>query len=599
MPTEFIGVYLPVSEVFPDTESNFETFISLLKRLSLTDALFWCARLNLVISKSEVDHKVKQEFCLKQLLSQDEIRKVNDFTRKHGGASKVTIFFRGQLLELIRWLVLFSKNLPGDGTTFEGPKMRQDFVKAALIVSDIWAQRVFSDRFSMKGGKTVARNRALGPIRKSVEATLRVSMLPQFLGRGWLLFTEYFPRHYHFFEKEFRLTTHIALEEYYVCVAAIIINFMSPKIGSGLFNTHELIHLESYGQIFEKYLSLECQTADELKNAFWSSYNNTPDSFDDTMYNYLPLRERPIFHKKEDGRAIILDPLFYSEKASIGPLFLLPRNSREKAFAAFGKAFEDYVGDILKRMFPDLSSAKNKRISCNILGKDEDGSDIEIDACLNDLNELVLFEIKFGLIREDKVLSSDYESFTDHLKDKYVKSIKGDKGIGQLARVIKILASQKWLGNDFEFARAEKIYPILVLYDPLLNAQVYGHFFANEFENLLEPDKKLQNGILVKGSLHVIPPIIVTIDDLENLETSIEHFGFRDLLRDYSNSHPDRLESLHNFLVSSHYKNHMFHNKNLAKAGLDIIEKSAQAIFRKLPSITPEQNSNSTFKQGS
>ena len=579
MPTEFIGVYLPVSELFPDTKSNFETFVSLLNGLSRTDSLFWCARLNLVISEPDIDHKTKQEFCLKQLLSQDDIYKVNEFARKYGGAPKVTIFFRGQLLELIRWLVLFSKNLPEDGTTFEDPGIRRNFAKAALIASDIWAQSVFSNRFSLKGGQTVARNRALGTIRKSVEATMRISMLPQSLGRGWLLFTEYFPSHYHSFEKEFRHVTQISIEEYYVCVTAIIINFMNPKNGSGLFNIHNLIHSESYGQVFGKYLSLECQTEDELKNALWGNNNDISGNFDDIAYNYLPLREKPIFHKKVDGRAIILDPLFYSEKASIGPLFLLPSNSREKAFTAFGKAFEDYVCDILTRMFPDISSAQNKRISCNIVGKDDDGLDIEIDACLNDFSELVLFETKFGLIREDKILSSDYESYLDHVRDKYVKNLKGNKGIGQLVRTVKLLASKKWLGNNFEFARAEKIYPILIVHDPLLNAHVYGHFFAKEFENLLEPDTKLQNGIWVKESLHIAPPIIITIDDLENLETSIEHFGFRDLLNDYSNSHPDRIESLHNFLTSSHYKNHILHNRNLAKAGLDIIEKSAQAIF--------------------
>lgn len=52
------GVYIPVSEVFPSIQNNFETFRSLLQGLSRTDSLFWCARLNLIISCPSDSHRM-------------------------------------------------------------------------------------------------------------------------------------------------------------------------------------------------------------------------------------------------------------------------------------------------------------------------------------------------------------------------------------------------------------------------------------------------------------------------------------------------------------------------------------------------------------
>ena len=167
-----IEVYVPVSAVFPDLRGDFQTFKSLLHGLSRTDTLFWCARLNLVISDpSDVHHIARQQFGLNQFLTTEEINRVNDFVRETGDAERVKVFFRGQLLELVRWVVLYCHDHPEDGTTFEDPEIQRKFAQAALIASDIWARRVFGDRFSLSGGVDVGRKRALGAIRKSIEAT--------------------------------------------------------------------------------------------------------------------------------------------------------------------------------------------------------------------------------------------------------------------------------------------------------------------------------------------------------------------------------------------------------------------------------------------
>ncbi len=96
------GVYVPVQEVFPGAPNNFGDFTLLLRKLSRNDALFWCARLNLIISNPAFpDHKARQQYGLDVFFTQEQIERVNRFARARGGAERVAIFFRGQLLELI------------------------------------------------------------------------------------------------------------------------------------------------------------------------------------------------------------------------------------------------------------------------------------------------------------------------------------------------------------------------------------------------------------------------------------------------------------------------------------------------------------------
>jgi len=585
--SEQIGVYIPVSEVFPDVQSNFETFKDLLHGLSRTDTLFWCSRLNLVVANPDVNHISGQQFGLNQFLATEEINAVNAFAKRHGDAKRIKVFFRGQLLELVRWVTLYCQDDPEDGTTFKSPEVRRKFAQVALIASDVWAKRVFGSRFSMNGGVNIARKRALGSMRKGVKATSSAPDLSKSLGRGWTLFKDYFPQCYQPFEDEFCSSTGLSVEEYYICLSAIITNYMVPTRDSRIFDSNTLADATSYRDALRKYLTLESQAVDELRDALWGQTQNVHSDRDAPPYDYRPLREKPIL-RVGDGRAIILDPLFYSEKASIGPLFFLTKEeSNDKAneiFGAFGHAFENYSCDILRRIFPDVPDTLTKRLSCNIIGADQTGKPIQIDACLNDVTEIVLFEMKAVWIREDEILAEDHERYLEHLRKKYgvTEGSSRDrkvKGIGQLARVIKILASKEWVGEDKEFSETQLVYPVMLVHDPFLAAPLHGDFLASEFKTLVAPDDELRSGELKKGELRITPLIVITIEDLEDLETSVEHFGLRDLLDDYSRSCPDRLMSLRNFIACSKYGRHMYHNRNITAKGLEILQKTQEAVF--------------------
>ena len=199
----------------------------------------------------------------------------------------------------------------------------------------------------------------------------------------------------------------------------------------------------------------------------------------------------------------------------------------------------------------------------------------------------MLFEVKSGLIPENAVLCDDYETLLQSMRKKYsiTSESKGRsklKGVGQLARAVTSLATKKWAANGDEFRAVEFIYPVLIVHDAFLTSPVYGSFFASEFAAHLEPDSTLPSGIFVKRDMKIAPVIVMSIDDLENLETSVEHFGFRDLLADYSGSCPDRLMSLHNFIAfSTRYRDTMYHNRNLASNALEILDKCGEAVFGK------------------
>lgn len=595
------GIFIPVSEVFPGTHSNIETLKRLLDDLSLTDTLFWCARLNnaLSIPSEKVDHMSRQQFGLNQFFSKTEIDSVNEFVKKNGGNhERVTIFFRGQILELLRWVVLFCKDLPGDGNTYEDIEVRKKFGKAALIASDLWANRVFGSRFSLDGGIEMARKRALGTIRKSIESMSSPPDMSKVLGRGWSLFNEYYHKHLSIFEDDFREDYGISIEQYYICLAALLTNYFNPyleKMGTGIFDSNTIGQNTTCKKVLEIFISKESQSAEEIRKSLWSNAEiKENNSGDIPFYDTRGLREKPIF-RANDGRAIILDPYFFCEKATVGPLFHILKLDRNKKkgneiFSAFGNAFEEYTCDTLKRMFPDISNQTPKRLECNLeINSSISNNSLEIDALINDLIDIVIFEIKSVLIKEDVILTDDYETYISHLREKYSLSEVCDhkisiKGIAQLARSVNMICSEAKLGLADRFDKAKIIYPVLLVHDPLLVAPVYGKFFADEFKTILKPDLINRDGEFVKNNMRIKPLILMTIDDLENLETSIEHFGFKKLLEDYSSECKDRIISLHNFISLSGYSNKIYHNKWLAGKAMEILYKTKESIFNNMTS---------------
>jgi hypothetical protein len=76
------------------------------------------------------------------------------------------------------------------------------------------------------------------------------------------------------------------------------------------------------------------------------------------------------------------------------------------------------------------------------------------------------------------------------------------------------VAAHRWLGSGGSFLRAKVVYPVLVVHDRLLAAPGFSHFIAGEFKRALMPQDELRSGHLLKGSLPVVPPIVITVEEL-------------------------------------------------------------------------------------
>jgi hypothetical protein len=382
-----VGLTIPLDVLSSNLKPDRQTLLEILSGLSRDDTLLMCARLNTVVSGLNAEFTNGQQRALAFICNDEEIKKIGDFAKQHGGEARVVPFFRGQLLELIRYVAKYCGNLPDDGNTFQDPEVRSRFVKAALIAAQLWSDRVYGTRLSDHENVEVARVRTLGAFRKGVEESNAAPFIGQLLGRGVFLFLTYFPLRYPNFHDEFVTASRLTPEEFFNCTAAMSFLTISDRSGSPIFNREGMGTRTAYRELIPKYLKMESQDPEALRQSLWTNFE---------QIGSRAIRERPIL-SLEDGRSIIIDPTFFNEKLSVGLLFALLRNAEKskanEIFGAFGLAFEDYAIDILKRMYPHTGTLA-RRFSWNIKGRDQNGRALEIDAVVNDVKQIVVFEMK-------------------------------------------------------------------------------------------------------------------------------------------------------------------------------------------------------------
>jgi hypothetical protein len=105
-----IAIFVTVDAVFPGTTADEPTMLATLAKLSRDDALFTCARINAVVSGfapgHSRSHHERQTQAIGMLCSAEQTQALARFAIKHGGPKRVIVFFRGQMLELARWIAI-------------------------------------------------------------------------------------------------------------------------------------------------------------------------------------------------------------------------------------------------------------------------------------------------------------------------------------------------------------------------------------------------------------------------------------------------------------------------------------------------------------
>ncbi len=578
-----IGVYVPPEAMFPDLEASETTMAALLGTLGRDAVLLACARLNTVVSGTgHPEHKPRQERAIGLISNEEDLRRINAFAKARPGGDLPTVFFRGQILELMRWAVRCCPAIPDDGTAFNDPAARARLLQAALIASTLWSKRVFADRLSDTFSVDEGRQRALGAFRRGLEELVIAQHIGTTLGRGWAFFSEHFPRHYPAFAKEFLEATGLSVEQYFTCVTGLTTYLPFDRADGPVFHARTVANATAYRDLFPAYLARESLTPEELADVLWDGF---------AARGYRDLRERPIL-VLADGRAVILDPVFFSEKISVGPLFHLTataRGDRTKSlalFSAFGRAFEDYSNGILRRMYPDRPGLAS-RLHCPVTGHDRDGRDFEIDAVVNDVLQVVVFEEKAAWLRDEVVLG-DIDAWIAQICSRYGVAAalangkkERPKGVAQLAQHVRRILDRNCGAAQPDFAAVEVIHPVLFVHDTRLNAPAYGTFLDADFRALL--------GSVPPGK-RVMPLTLMTIADLENLESSVDQFSMRQLLTDYAAAHPDGIVSLHNFMACDpRYADKLKPSAQLMKDSERLIRLAHRELFPDSPNLDPEE----------
>lgn len=584
-----VQVMIPYSEVYGEPWS-FDLLRSLVATISRTDALIWCARLNLVLANPNVPHVAAQETAMSCFLGLSEIERVQRFAAKHGGANGVAVFGRAQLLEALRWVSLLAADLPGDGTTFEDPAVRRVFAQVLLIAAEIWLARVYRNGLPNSGDLHADRIAAMPFTRQAIALMTPALNVNVALARSRGIYDAAF-RRFPGGIRAFELATGMTLDEYLACVygfACDLPNYTPEKMDgkNGIFDENDWGPdvTEQGRAILRRFIATEAQTMDQLGDAL-GRRTLLPDLLDGTEpFDYKPLRQRPIL-RVGDGRGIVIDPGLLMERAVTGPLFIAAQQlhgtgAANTVFGAFGDGFEDYMNLLLSHAYPPAPSEvfKAKPIGRWVA----DGRDIELaDGALDQGKQAVLFEAKAAFLRDGICDAHDYKKL---LREKYGVSAGSErdrpvKGVGQLARAVVGLAVGSLESDALRTAALEVIYPVLVVHDAALSAPGHADFFAAEFEAAVVPDHRFKTGHMRKGTLVVAPLTVMTIDDLEAHQSSIERFRLVDFLRDYANLGADAgRASLKDFMAGS-TKYGYIHSRVTGELSIDAIQRSARLLF--------------------
>jgi hypothetical protein len=551
----------------------------LLSKLSRTDALIWCARVNLIISNRLNTDKQAQAYVLNTFFPEDGERQRIRTWLKSNSESGRTLFFRAQMLELAYWIARFASDHPNDGATFTAPEVRRRFGQAATVASRLWADRVYRgvEGMSLVDPAELRRN-VMPQARQSYEENSGGAVPIWAIGRGYLLWSKHMPGHWPESIDLFRASVGVGVEDYFRIFVAVFSHHVNIQPGSltadpgsaGLFMDSMWDGVAALRDPFRTLLSIMSLSVSDLVQL---ARQNDREKY------IKVVRSRPIL-RMEDGRHIVLDPVFLAEQVVIGPLFRIISTHATRSndcFNHFGKAFESYIADLIMTRYPERPPL-SPRVFCSMelrKGKQVLG---EIDAAIvTGPRQICMIEAKAVFLRADA--TRDLGSYHSAVRSRYAAGSKSPKGVSQLGRNAALLAAGELEGLPTEFENIETLLTVLLVNDHNLDAPGHAAFLKREFLTALDPDEDLSGGCFRKRGLRVLAPILITIDDFEWIEASLVNFSLGEFLAEYSATDPDRVSDIRSYAMKSRFNELMRNPEAAAAAVTRIIDGLGQTTF--------------------
>ena len=496
-----------------------------------------------------------------------------------GDLPKRSLFNRRQLLELTRWaLLLCDADAPPLGRSWNQDE-KDLFVRAALICSWLSEEReraVLEENESVEALKDIA----LVFFRQALDAGLMGVDPWRVVGRGRKLFLEYLPRYFPGLDERFSAATGLSPLEYMTAAGALIGMHLQLESTMVMSDATTLGHETGYASVYRTYQDLQVWTRDDLRAKWWPGAR-VPVSIDQIpRLSLRPLRDKPMI-ALGDGRGVIPDSILLAESVTAGPLFHLLRVADDnEVFGRFGHAVEAYVRDLLTSKYGQ-SRTLHQVLHSNIeiIAAPGDGEELELDACLDYVDRLVLIETKAVFLPEEAAITCDEARFKEVLREKYVRGER-PVGIGQLARVLRSLSSGAWQGPGSN-GPPRLVFPVLTVHDRLLQGPMVSSYFAELLVHELDASPIHGSWQWEANGLRFAPLTIMTLDDLENLGNS-PGIDIVELLSSYSVEVPKRNGSLHDYIASTErFRDELRINHSLAHAATEFLGDCARRVFGK------------------
>lgn len=361
--------------------SDGRAFVRLLQRFDRGCTLKLIAQLGRIVARqgSSNWHEA-QRTCMKLVgASSTTLRRLDAFGREQ--RTPASVVFRGQLLELARWVSRFSPSGVGimrvDG---------DDLVSALLTAGDVWGRRRWCG-FNELAGDGRSRTAGIDAVwrRQRLDNEL-LPMRPQDLGRQWRLFVRGMESAWPEFGDEIHAATGLELHRYIAVLNALIYLYAPVRepLTDPVFNHATVGSNLRLAEQFHQVTGSLVLSQEDFVAAAWPAEGAEPGRAFEQPPD-LPircLRERPLL-VVHGANVVVLDPVTFAELPHAGLVFRVRLERRSRALESFGRAFEAYVLEVLQRALP-AGDGLQSRVSGETALGGEGKREAALDAVIDD-----------------------------------------------------------------------------------------------------------------------------------------------------------------------------------------------------------------------
>ena len=501
---------LPASDVdYPDSE---EHLAEIIRSFNLRDIVITLARINLLLQRSDdylkCERILQKNFCSQNLREQIQRRNLTTHI----------IFNRLSTLRLLN----ISINLANPGSTRspdDTEEARNDLARCYLIANQLF------DQGSSYGSTALTddgKKELLVSFIPSREYATNPSPLPHI--KRLLVRSEEFLRRFRKMAKEFDVSntftqaTRLTLQDYQHLIFSIlnVTSTFSPEEileGSVLF-----VDVKQYPRLmplYDKLLQHACISIDNLPSGTKAA--------DSLPYEFRLWRQYPLV-KLGENRVLCVDIGFLLDKIQTGVFWILrkqlekeKKNSGKKIIQLRGRVFENYAASIIKRVLPSIQAQTVRDAEGYIINPKYNQKDKKecTDIAVCGREDLVLLECKAPLLTARSKFSGDFSKFHHEIRSKIL--LRDSKN--QLWNAIQTLGhtnkKMRQKVNGINMSTVKKIYPVLVLDDPIFSIVFMNWYLNSEFQRSVKYND-------LKNDLQIMPLTVLTINDLEDLEPYLE-----------------------------------------------------------------------------